>query len=255
MWWGGGSKDHQFLIPAASTLKTIRVQAKHVPPPCSRVFRRAKCCWPWLTRWSRSPTSLWPPARRKIPTPLAAQPGYWTTHTRCVPSLCAPCCRGNFGVSGVFWSVLRWSLRSWQQLHRLIQTDKLSESLKQLFQYPPDNLINVIAPFFLSDYTYSSSCVSPVPFSLVIVLYASGRVPLLLPSVSCHRGSDEHSVPAVNGPSAAAAERLPVTRLGGGVAVCFGLFSYRVMGQNIQGRACGQNRAALWAISIQVNAK
>lgn len=122
---------------------------------------------------------------------------------------------GNFGVSSVFWSVLRWSLRSWQQLHRLIQTDKLSESLKQLFQYPPDNLINVIAPFFLSDYTYSSSCVSPVPFSLVIVSYASGRVPLLLPSVSCHRGSDEHSVPAVNGPSSAAAERLPVTGGGG----------------------------------------
>lgn len=59
---------------------------------------------------------------------------------------------------------------------------------------------------------------SPVPFSLVIVSYASRRVPLLLPSVSCHRGSDEHSVPAVNGllngPSPAAAERLPVTRGG-----------------------------------------
>lgn len=50
---------------------------------------------------------------------------------------------------------------------------------------------------------------SPVPFSLLIVSYASRRVPFLLPSVSCQRGSEEHSVPAVNAPlsgsSAAAA--------------------------------------------------
>lgn len=56
---------------------------------------------------------------------------------------------------------------------------------------------------------------SPVQFSLLIVSYASRRVPFLLPSVSCHRGSEEHSVPAVNGllsgPSAAAAVRMSVT--------------------------------------------
>lgn len=72
---------------------------------------------------------------------------------------------------------------------------------------------------------------SPVPFSLLIVSYASRRVPFLLPSVSCHRGSEEHGVPAVNG--LLSARRVDLGDLGG--AVCLGIFRYELMGQKEQG--------------------
>lgn len=130
-------------------MKTLRVKAKHLPPPPFSCVQESQVLLT-LTNPVESITHVTLAACEEEDPDAVNSTARVLSHTGALAfpfALCTLFPRGATFEFLVFSDqVSRGS--SWQQLHRLTQTDKLSESLRQLFQYPPDNLINVIAPLF-----------------------------------------------------------------------------------------------------------